>query len=71
MLKSARCLDFITEEGQNRAVQNLKEAKIDGLVAIGGDGTFAGARALTLKGIPTIGIPGTIDRFVIGGFCLR
>ena len=61
MLKSARCAEFMAAEGVERAAQNLRDAKIDGLVVIGGDGTFRGAKELSMKGIPTIGIPGTID----------
>ena len=61
MLLTARCKEFKTEEGQMQAVAVCKEMGIDGLVIIGGDGSFMGARALSLKGIPCIGIPGTID----------
>lgn len=61
MLHTARCLEFKTEEGQNRALEVIKENNICGVVVIGGDGSFMGCRALTEKGIPAIGIPGTID----------
>ena len=61
ILYTARCPEFTTEEGQDRAVKMCKELGIDGLVVIGGDGSFRGARDLTVKGIPCIGIPGTID----------
>ena len=61
MLLTARCNEFKTEEGQNQAVEVCKQMGIDGMVIIGGDGSFMGARALSLKGIPCIGIPGTID----------
>jgi 6-phosphofructokinase 1 len=61
MLKTARCEEFKTEEGQLKAVDNLRKMGIQGLVVIGGDGSFAGAKALSERGIPTIGIPGTID----------
>ena len=61
ILKTARCLEFKTKEGQAIALEHLKENKIDGLVVIGGDGSFAGAQVLTDYGIPAIGIPGTID----------
>ena len=61
MLLTARCNEFKTEEGQMQAVGVCKELGIDGLIIIGGDGSFMGARALSLKGIPCIGIPGTID----------
>lgn len=62
MLRTARCLEMLTPEGQQKAVKTLKERGIDGLVVIGGDGSFKGARCLSEDyGIPTIGIPGTID----------
>jgi len=60
-LYSDRCPEMLTPEGKARAVENCKKYKIDGIVAIGGDGTFRGAAALTALGIPCIGIPGTID----------
>lgn len=60
-LQSARCLDFKTEEGLKRGVEVLKMFNIEGLVVIGGDGSFMGAQKLSHAGIPTIGIPGTID----------
>ncbi len=61
ILHSARCLEFKTEEGLEIAKKNCLEAGIDGLVICGGDGSFRGARDLSLRGIPCIGIPGTID----------
>ncbi len=62
ILKTARCSEMKTDEGQARCVQNLKERGIEGLVVIGGDGSFAGAKALSTKfGVKTMGIPGTID----------
>lgn len=61
MLYSARSPEFQTEEGLNKAVEVCKENGIEGIVVIGGDGSFRGARDLSLKGIPCIGIPGTID----------
>ncbi|MBQ9081460.1 MAG: 6-phosphofructokinase [Clostridia bacterium] len=62
MLRTARCLEMLTKEGQQKAVKTLKNRGIDGLVVIGGDGSFRGARVLSEEyGIPTIGIPGTID----------
>lgn len=61
MLYSARSDEFQTEEGQNKAVEQLKKFQIDGLVVIGGDGSLRGAEALFNKGIPTVGIPATID----------
>ncbi len=61
VLGTARCLEFKTEEGQNRGVEICKKHGIDGLIVIGGDGSYRGARALALKGVNTIGLPGTID----------
>ena len=61
-LRTARCLEMLTKEGKDQAVKTLEKHGIDGLVVIGGDGSFRGARALTEEyGVPTIGIPGTID----------
>ncbi len=60
-LYSDRCDEFKTEEGMQRAVNTCHENQIDGIIAIGGDGTFRGARDLTERGIPCIGIPTTID----------
>lgn len=60
-LGSARCLEFKDEEYVKQGVKNAKELGLDGLVVIGGDGSFRGARDLSLHGLPTIGIPGTID----------
>ena len=61
VLYTARSPLFKTEEGINLAVENCKKHGIDGIVVIGGDGSFRGARDLSLKGIPCIGVPGTID----------
>lgn len=61
MLKTARSEEFKTEEGRRKAFEVLKENGVDGLVVIGGDGSFAGAQKLSEMGIKTIGIPGTID----------
>lgn len=66
ILRSARSEKFKTEEGQERALEKLKKKEIDGLVVIGGDGSFKGAEKLTAKGFPTIGIPGTIDNDIAG-----
>ena len=61
-LRTARCLEMLTVEGQKKAVSTLEKHGIEGLVVIGGDGSFRGAKCLTEDyGIPTIGIPGTID----------
>ncbi len=61
-LRTARCLEMMTKEGTDQAVRTLEKHGIEGLVVIGGDGSFRGARELTERyGVPTIGIPGTID----------
>ena len=60
-LYSDRCPEFKTPEGMAQAVETCKKFGIDGIVAIGGDGTFRGATDLTAHGIPCIGIPATID----------
>ena len=61
ILFTARCEEFKTEEGQKRGAEICKAHGIDGLVVIGGDGSFAGAQKLANLGINTIGVPGTID----------
>lgn len=61
ILQTARCLEFIKPEGQQRGAEMCKVFGIDGLVVIGGDGSFQGAEKLANLGINTIGIPGTID----------
>ncbi|MBT8220190.1 MAG: 6-phosphofructokinase [Bacteroidia bacterium] len=67
ILKSSRSEEFRTVEGRKKAYENLKKHNIDGLVAIGGNGTFAGALALHQEyQIPVIGIPGTIDNDLHG-----
>ena len=60
-LMTARCKEFHQEEIQKKAVSNMRSLGIEGLVCIGGNGTFAGANALNELGLPTIGVPGTID----------
>lgn len=60
-LKTARCEEFKTEEGRKKALNVLNVFGIEGLVVIGGDGSFQGAQKLSELGIKTIGIPGTID----------
>ncbi len=60
-LQTARCLEMKTDEGIKKAVKTLKDYKIEGLVVIGGDGSFRGAQKLSQQGINVIGIPGTID----------
>ena len=61
ILYSSRCPEFKTEEGMRKAVETCKEHGIDAVVALGGDGTFRGATDLTNHGIPSVGIPCTID----------
>lgn len=62
ILRTARCVEMLTVEGQKQAVKTLNARGIEGLVVIGGDGSFKGAKCLSdVYGIPTIGIPGTID----------
>lgn len=61
ILHTARCQEFYSEEGPKKAAAMMKKVGIDGLVAIGGDGTFRGALKLGELGVPVIGIPGTID----------
>ena len=61
MLYTARCQEMLTEEGLQKAADTCKYLGIDGLICIGGDGTFRGAQALSRKGVPCIGVPGTID----------
>lgn len=63
-LYSARSPEFMLEEGMQKALATCKKYGIDGIVAIGGDGTFRGATDLTIRGVPCIGIPGTIDNDV-------
>ena len=61
MLYTARSEDFMTEKGRLRAVSTCKMLGLDGIVAIGGDGTFRGALELSRLGVPVVGIPATID----------
>ncbi|MEW8956786.1 6-phosphofructokinase [Clostridium sp.] len=61
ILRTARCSEFKTEEGRQKAANVLKIYGVDGLVVIGGDGSFTGARLLSKLGVSTIGLPGTID----------
>ena len=60
-LRTARCLEFLKPEMQMRAANNIREMDIEGIVVIGGDGSYKGARELCRLGIPCVGIPGTID----------
>lgn len=61
ILYTARCLEFKTHEGVIKAVNKCKELGLDGIVVIGGDGSFRGAADLSAQGVPCIGLPGTID----------
>lgn len=61
VLKSARSERFQTEEGLSQGIACLRDAGIEGLVVIGGDGSFRGALALTRRGVPCVGVPATID----------
>ncbi len=61
ILQSSRCPEFREEAGVKKGVEIAKSMGIEGLVVIGGDGSFRGARDLSLAGLPTVGIPGTID----------
>lgn len=66
MLYTARCEEFKTLEGQQKGIEQLKKFGIEGLVVIGGDGSYRGAQKLTEHGFPTIGVPGTIDNDIPG-----
>ncbi len=61
ILGTARCMEFTTEEGQKLGAEICRKHGIDGVIVIGGDGSYRGAQALSKQGINTIGIPGTID----------
>ncbi len=61
ILRTARCEEFKTKEGQELGASMCRKHKIDGLIVIGGDGSYKGAQALSKQGINTIGLPGTID----------
>ena len=69
VLYSDRCPEFKTPEGMAKAVETCKKFGIDGIVAIGGDGTFRGATDLTAHGVPCIGIPATIDNDITSTDC--
>jgi 6-phosphofructokinase 1 len=67
MLKTSRCNEFLTPEGRKKAYENLKKHGIEGLVIIGGDGSFKGAEIFSSEyDIPCIGLPGTIDKDIAG-----
>lgn len=61
ILGTARCSEFRTEEGQKKGADICRKHGIDGVIVIGGDGSYRGAQALASNGINTVGIPGTID----------
>lgn len=65
-LFSARCLEFKEDAAQERAIANLRAAGVDGLVVIGGDGSYRGAMGMVNKGFPVVGVPGTIDNDIPG-----
>jgi 6-phosphofructokinase 1 len=65
-LYSARCPEFRTVEGQKKGIEQLKKHGIEGLVVIGGDGSYMGAKKLTEHGYPCVGVPGTIDNDIPG-----
>ena len=67
ILKTARCLEFYEESGRKKAYENLKKSGINGLIVIGGDGSFNGAQKFSNEfDIPCIGLPGTIDKDIAG-----
>ncbi|GFP22212.1 6-phosphofructokinase 1, partial [Candidatus Hakubella thermalkaliphila] len=66
ILETARSERFMTEEGQKKAFSVLRKHKIDGLIVIGGDGSFRGARVIDRMGISTVGVPATIDNDIAG-----
>lgn len=67
ILKTARCKEFMTPEGRQQAYDNLEKRGIDGLVIVGGDGSFKGAQIFSNEfDIPCIGLPGTIDKDIAG-----
>ena len=61
ILQTARCMEFVTPEGQQKGAEICRKHGIDAIVVIGGDGSFQGAQKLAALGINTIGLPGTID----------
>jgi len=66
MLQSARLPEFANKEVQKKGIEQLRAHGIEGLVVIGGDGSYRGARALTVQGYPCVGVPGTIDNDIPG-----
>ncbi|WP_040229150.1 6-phosphofructokinase [Bhargavaea cecembensis] len=66
MLRSSRCPEFKTPEGREKGLRQLRHHGIEGLVVIGGDGSFRGALELSRAGFPCVGVPGTIDNDING-----
>lgn len=67
ILGSARCKEFLQPKGRQKAIKFLRDNNVEGLIVIGGDGTFAGAKVLSEEmNIPIIGLPGTIDNDIFG-----
>ena len=66
MLRSARLPEFTDVEVQKKGIEQLKKLGIEGLIVIGGDGSYRGADALSKLGFPCIGVPGTIDNDIVG-----
>jgi 6-phosphofructokinase 1 len=66
ILRTARSPEFMTPEGQQAAIENLRRIGIEGVVVIGGDGSMRGALVLARSGIPVVGIPATIDNDIYG-----
>jgi 6-phosphofructokinase 1 len=66
ILQTARCLEMMEPDGRQRAYEKARELGIEGMVVIGGDGSFRGALRLTELGLPCIGVPGTIDNDIYG-----
>lgn len=67
IIKTGRCKDFYNKSGREKAAKNFRAAEFDGLITIGGDGTFTGAHSLWIEHeIPCVGVPGTIDNDVFG-----
>lgn len=66
ILQSFRATQFLKEEGQRRALETVAREELDGLIVIGGDGSLHGANLLHRRGVPTVGIPATIDNDIYG-----
>lgn len=65
-LGTARSEEFMTKDGQQKAIKNLKNNNIDAIIVIGGDGSYRGAEVIDESGIPAIGVPGSIDNDIAG-----